>query len=341
MSEDINEFVTILSPGLDVSVDRLREIIRANRDTIIRTVTQRGVLVFRGFTGIDSKTFNRLILDDLAFISNNAFNLKNVPGFMASWLRKYSESLVGGDYRRYLDRNTVRLGPAADSVQGPHTEGGVCSEKSRFIALCCLEPAEHLGETGICDFSDIWNKLPPAQKERYQTASNLYAYTTRRRIHWFDRLMLRYSPYTVSTLLSGKAELALPPCPFVVKHPETNQLCIQPWAFAKNTNGSVQRMAQATFQKRGPLTKDCTAEELNMNWRLCDSNGEIIKWDEKDHDEFFQLIFENAYLMQWEKGDVAIVDNVKCGHWRMNGKQGDRKIIQIQANHFNADDHRP
>ncbi len=40
-----------------------------------------------------------------------------------------------------------------------------------------------------------------------------------------------------------------------------------------------------------------------------------------------------------KKGDVALIDNIKIAHWRMNGKQGQRKLMQIQANVFNADRH--
>ncbi|WP_281963425.1 hypothetical protein [Acinetobacter johnsonii] len=42
-------------------------------------------------------------------------------------------------------------------------------------------------------------------------------------------------------------------------------------------------------------------------------------------------------MLQWQKGDVALIDNIKIDHWRMNGKQGQRKLMQIQANVFNAD----
>ena len=50
-------------------------------------------------------------------------------------------------------------------------------------------------------------------------------------------------------------------------------------------------------------------------------------------------MYRDALLLQWQKGDVAIVDNIKIAHWRMNGKQGNRKLIQIQANVFNTDEH--
>ena len=67
--------------------------------------------------------------------------------------------------------------------------------------------------------------------------------------------------------------------------------------------------------------------------------NKIIKWNDQDKQAFFDAMYRDALLLQWQKGDVAIVDNIKIAHWRMNGEQGNRKLIQIQANVFNADEH--
>ena len=67
--------------------------------------------------------------------------------------------------------------------------------------------------------------------------------------------------------------------------------------------------------------------------------NKIIKWNDQDKQAFFDAMYRDALLLQWQKGDVAIVDNIKIAHWRMNGEQGNRKLIQIQANAFNADKH--
>ena len=339
-AQKINDFVSLVAPSEASGMDELIELIKNNRKQVIDLVTNNGVVVFRGFDGLTPNLFNELFFEGLEFESNNAFNLKNMPGFIASWLRKYSETLVGGDYRRYLDKDTVRLGPAGDSIQGPHVEGGVSAERCRFLVLGCLEPSPYMGETGMCDFSQVWKAFPERIQEKFCGSSNLYRYTTRRKITIFDRILLNWSPYTVKTLPSGKAHLVLPPVQAVVRHPETGNPCFQPWSFAINTNASVHRMAQKTFPGRGPIQKDTTAEELNMDWQIENKNGELEGWVQEDHDEVFKTIFEHAYLMQWQKGDVAIVDNVKCGHWRMNGEQGERKIIQIQANSFNAEDNK-
>ncbi len=59
---------------------------------------------------------------------------------MPSWVASGCENTArtcsaAGDYRRYIDRNTVQLVSVENSVQGPHVEGGVRSERSRYIAL--------------------------------------------------------------------------------------------------------------------------------------------------------------------------------------------------------------
>ena len=95
------------------------------------------------------------------------FLQSNMPGWVASWMRKYSESILGaGDYRRYIDRNTVQLGPVENAVQGPHVEGGVRSERSRYIALYCQEPSTYLAETGFNNLEKIWENFPESVKQK-------------------------------------------------------------------------------------------------------------------------------------------------------------------------------
>ena len=338
--EKINDFVVVATPAKQsLSVDDLTCIVEKNRNLIMEIVSTTGALLFRGFKNLNTDVFNTLALDSFDFEPNNAFNVGRMPAFIATALRKYSESLVGGDYRRYINKDTVRLGPADNSIQGPHVEGGVSSNRCRFLVLGCEQPSDYLGETALCDFSKVWEELPAEVKELLQGGKNYFRYTTRRKINLLDWLILKFSPYKVVKLDSGKANLVLPPCPVTVSHPETKEVCIQPWSFALNTNDSVFRMAKEVFKSRPPEFKDHTADSLNLNWAIYDKNDEPVKWDSSIHDVLFRTIFENTYLLSWRKDDIAVVDNVRCGHWRMNGEQGDRKIVQIQADCFDANEH--
>ncbi|MDX1588630.1 MAG: TauD/TfdA family dioxygenase [Oleiphilaceae bacterium] len=340
--EDTHDFVTTYTPAGDNSLATLKGILQQNKVYFREKIAQRGVLLFRGFATGSHQDFHDLVENGMELEPWNAFNVKRMPGFITSWLRQYSENLVGGgDYRRYIDRDTVRLGPVESAIQGPHTEGGIRSERSRYIALCCFEPAPYRAETGMADLHRAYQNLPKALREKYDRAWNRFYYCSARRLNWFDRFMLTLSPFQVIDRPDGRSNLALPPCPSVCTVPETGRICLQPWAFARNTNPQVHRAAVEVFRDRGELKPDSTAENMSLTWELCDQQGQPMEWTEEEQKTLFATIYREALLMEWQKGDIAFVDNVRIGHWRMNGEQGERKLVQIQATNFNAEPYHP
>ncbi len=339
---DTNAFITTYSPREPMDVATLRAILRANRAELMARLAKRGVLVFRGFTPATPAEFHEIVTGALGLDPWNAFNTMRIPGFAVSLLRKYTERLLGaGDYRRYLDRDTVQLGPVESAVQGPHVEGGGSCERSRHIALCCFEPAARLAETGMVDLHRVFLDLPAEMRAKYERSWNRFYYVTRRKVNVLDRLLATQSPVRVIMREDGRAHLALPPCPTVCAVPETGELCVQPWAFARNTNEAVRDAAVAAFPGRGPIEKDSTAEGMNLTWELCDDDGRTIDWSPEEQRALFQAIFDRAYLMEWQRGDIALIDNVRVGHFRMNGEQGTRKLVQIQTKPFDASRHHP
>ncbi len=317
----------------------LAQYIGARRQELLHQLHHNGILIFRGFQIQQPEQFHQLIEQYFQFQPWNAFN-PNMPGWAASWMRKYSESILGaGDYRRYIDRNTVQLGPVENAVQGPHVEGGVRSERSRYIALFCQEPAAHLAETGFNNLERIWDSLPKAMQEKYLGAWNHFSYVSARKIGMIDRLLLKKSPFSIEMRKDRTAKLTLQRSPLVIHHPDTKKLAVQPWAFANNTNPFAHKAAQSCFQGRGHIDIDSTADGMQLTWEIYDQQGKQIEWTDAEKQHLFEALYRDALLLQWHKGDVAIVDNVKIAHWRMNGEQGQRKLIQIQANVFNADDH--
>jgi Taurine catabolism dioxygenase TauD, TfdA family len=52
----------------------------------------------------------------------------------------------------------------------------------------------------------------------------------------------------------------------------------------------------------------------------------------------FAHIYKSSTLMAWKRGDIAIIDNIRMAHWRMNGVQGQRKLVQVQLGNFDAND---
>lgn len=338
--DQLNSFTRIFhADPTHNSMQDLAQYIGVHRQELMQQIHENGIVLFRGFQVEQPEQFNQLIEQYFQFQPWNAFN-PNMPGWVASWLRKYSERILGaGDYRRYIDRNTVQLGPVENSVQGPHVEGGIRSERSRYIALFCQEPSTYLAETGFNNLEHIWENLPKHLQEKYLGAWNHFSYVSARKISVFDRLLLKKSPFSLEMRQDKKAKLTLQRCPLVIHHPDTKKRVIQPWAFANNTNPFAHRAAKDCFLNRGEIEIDSTADGMQLTWEIYNHQGQQIEWTDEEKQQFFNAMYQDALLLQWQKGDVAIVDNIKIAHWRMNGEQGNRKLIQIQANMFNADEH--
>lgn len=321
------------------SLASLQNYIDLNHSELIRQLHNYGILVFRGFDVKNTDQFHQIIEQNFNFKPWNSFN-SNMPSWVASWMRKYSENILGaGDYRRYIGSNTVQLGPVENSIQGPHVEGGVRSERSRYIALYCEEPSQHLAETGFNNLEYIWEKFPASIQQKYLGAWNHFSYLSARKVNLLDRILLKKSPFSVTILADQKAKLTLQRSPLVITHPDTHKKAIQPWAFANNTNPFAYQAAKNCFQHRGDIQIDSTADSMQLTWEIFNQEGTQIEWSSIEKQDFFNALYKDALLLQWQKGDVAIVDNIKIAHWRMNGEQGNRKLIQIQANAFNADEY--
>mgnify|MGYP003392616407 FL=1 len=338
--KEINSYTKLyIASNSHKSFRELSDYFKNNKQKIMDEIHQYGIVIFRGFENNNSEQFQILIEKSLSLQPCNAFN-PNMPAWIATCMRKYSENVLGaGDYRRYIGRNTVQLGPVENSIQGPHVEGGVRSERSRYIALFCQEPSTHLAETGFNNLELIWENFPDSIKKKYLGAWNHFSYVSARKINVIDRLLLKKSPFSIGMRPDKKAKLTLKPTPFVIFHPNTKKIVVQPWAFANNTNSFAYCAAKQCFEKRGSIDIDSTAENMQLTWEIYSHVGEKIEWSDEEKQHFFNSMYGNALLLEWHKGDIALVDNIKIAHWRMNGDQGNRKLIQIQANVFNAVDY--
>ena len=142
-------------------VDALSAYVRVHRIELMQELHQYGILLFRGFKLQRHYEFHELIEHHFQLEPWHTFTPKK-SGWFASLIRKYSENRAGDD-RPYLNHNTVQLGSVENSIQGPHVEGGLYSTRSRYIALFCQEPADHLLETG---FNNLEKNLGPFSSQR-------------------------------------------------------------------------------------------------------------------------------------------------------------------------------
>ena len=143
----------------------------------------------------------------------------------------------------------MQLGSVENSIQGPHVEGCLHSTRSRYIALFCQEPADYLLETGFNNLEKIWTHFPVSVQQKYLGAWNHFSYISTRKVNLFDRLLLNKKPFRFNKQPNKESKLTLKRSPFVVIHPNTQKLMIEPWAFANNTNAFAHQAAQKSFKK--------------------------------------------------------------------------------------------
>lgn len=337
----LTPFIDVFTPETDADATRLSELVTQHHDAIMQRLQQTGAILFRDFSPLGIEGFEPFVEETLQLDAWNAFNSKGTPKAIANWLRSWSEKVFGaGDYRRYLGKSTVQLGPVENSVQGPHVEGGGLIQRSRFLTLYCEQPGEARAETGIADFSSVYQRLPQALQQKMRQGWNEYEYTTSQPLGLLDRLLLKLSPMSCTLNPDGTGQLKGSPCPAACVVPGTDDIAVQPWAFARNSNQQVLKAAQAIFKHRGELTTDSTADALNMHWDIIDQQGDSLGWNEEEQLTLFKTIFSEAHLMDWQQGDVALIDNVRLGHWRMDGIQGNRQLIQIQSAPIDIREHK-
>ena len=330
-----NNLILKVTASGDSKFSDLVSALMSDRATYKKRLIDHGVILFRGFEAKSSDDLMTLVTKGMGFKAWNTFNFLQLPTFLIDKIRRYSESLLGGgDYRIWLDKNSVQLGPADQGVQGPHVEGGLSTKRARFLVIGCFEAPKTFGETGVVDLEKCFSELPDELKLKYRHASNLFSFAALRKLTSIEKLFLKLTQFKVTTD-TNVAKLNLPPCPLTLAVPETGKLCLQPWPFARNTADAVRAAAQVAFKDRGAIEIDRTSQDINLSWELRDQNGQIINWTHDDQVKLFTHIFTRAHLLRWQKGDVILVDNLRVGHFRMNGSN-DRRLVQIQTESFST-----
>lgn len=284
-----------------IHADALAAYIRVHRLELMQELHQYGILVFRGFQIQYTDEFYELIEQHLQLKPWNSFN-PNMTGWFASLMRKYSKGILGArGYRYSPSSNTAQLRPVENPIQDPHVKSDLRSERPRYIALFYQEPSNHLAETGFNNLEKIWSHCPSSIQQKYLGAWNHFSYISAPKITYFDGFLLKTSPFYGTKCL--------------------------------------KKTAQNYFSSRKYLQSNSTTTRMQLPWELFTQASEKIEWSNQEKQQFFDALYRDALVLEWQKGDVVLVDNIKIAHWHMNSEQGNQKLIQIQANVFNANGH--
>ncbi|MEO1339131.1 MAG: TauD/TfdA family dioxygenase, partial [Myxococcota bacterium] len=242
-------------------------------------------------------------------------------------------------YREYLDAVTMKLTEQENAIQGPHVEAGFMPKRAGFLVLYCEAAEEMSADTGIYDLAASLSELPACEQKKYKAAKNQFRFRTRE-LNWWERTFGAWVAGKVvganldqNGKFARRTEFVFERGPTVVHHPRTGIPCIQPWPFTNNTAMAVHRAAIDTFHDRHFADMDSTASSGDSVWNLVDDLGTQLGWSEPEMMGLFKSIFKTTYAHRWEVGDVLLVDNIRCGHGRMEGPKTRRSLLQLQCNY--------
>ncbi|MDF1782322.1 MAG: TauD/TfdA family dioxygenase [Alcanivoracaceae bacterium] len=322
----------IVTPA-DLPIDRSQW-----KEFVYEKTRELGYIVLRGFDLDDAQQFQSFLEKDLKIKLWNVFNKLKVAGPIITFVRRITDGILGaGDNRSYINSQLQQLGRIENSVQGPHIEGGVYNRRARYLFMFCEQAAQNWGETGVADMHKVFQSLPAATQDALRNSWQQFEFTSIKRVNWLERLILTLGRIKHYLRSDGYQQMVLDYIPFVCEHPETGLPCPQIWAYLGD---SVYSAASETFPERTPLDKECMASTWQMKWTLSDRNGTEIPEGVKLMDELIKATFEHSRLIKWQTGDITVVDNIRCAHWRMNGHADQpRKIFQLQAEPYLSTDY--
>lgn len=311
------------------------------KEAIYEKVHDIGYVILRGFDVHDKERFQTFLEDDLSVKSWNYFKrmkvrLKIMQPLIA-WVRRLSLDIIGYNSRRnFVNEKLLQLACVENAVQGPHVESGIYNKRARYLFMHCEVAPQTWGETGIADLKTVYENLQPETRKTIHNAWQKFEITSVNPLNWIQRVLITLARIKHYRRPDNCMQLQMGYSPMVCQHPNSGALCPQIWSYR---SADVQEIANQTFPERAPLDQDQMTSVVQQNWTPISRDGTPIENADSIHRELTQVTFDNAYLIKWQAGDMAMVDNIRCAHWRMNGvAEEPRKIFQLQSEPFFASD---
>lgn len=298
----------IITP-VDEGIDAL-EWARANREYIETRLQKHGAILFRGFPVSTTDGFH----DFAAAVAGDLLEYKERSSPRHEEGDKvYTSTDFPPEHRIYL-----------------HNEHSYATRFPLKLFFCCLQPSETGGQTPIADVRNVYNRIDPAVRERFEREKYMYvrnfgsgfglpwqttfqsddpaaveAYCAKNHIsfEWKDDGGLRTRQVR----------------PAVSVHPRTGE----PVWFNHATFFHITTLAE---EVREMLTSVFAEEDLPNNTLYGD--GSPIAEETAEH---LRAAYDaETILFDWEKGDVLLCDNMLVAHAR-ESFTGQRKVLVAMA----------
>lgn len=267
---------------------------------------------------------------------------------------QFETYLAGASPRTRLTKNFYTSTEIPTPFVVPfHTEMCYVQRRPRKLFFYCDAPPERAGETPIFDAAAIFENLPPKIQNKVETLGVIYqryflnkearflnVYKT-----WMDSLQAKTREEAEQTCRRQGLEFewqddgglitrnALPAC---VIEPVSGKKCLN--LTLQNAYATPHDMYKfrhrfnplARLALKG-LVKSQFARKKVFLKTLWGDGSEI---SEAETQAIIDTAWKYSTLFPWQKSDMILIDNIRCGHGRLNVKKP-RKIVAALGDFYN------
>ena len=273
----------------------------------------------------------RTLLDRHKAILFRGFHVDRVDAFQA-----FLHSL-GAELLEYAERSTPRTsvrGRIYTSTEYPPTEEILMHNENAYsvvwprrIAFCCLETAREGGGTPIADSRDVFRRIDPSIRKQFIEKQVMYVrnYGLGVDLSWQNAFQTSL-PEKVESFCRDH-NIA---CEWFDQGAGLHTEQIRPAALRLEATGEIVWFNQAHLFHvsslpsgiRNAMTSIFPAHRLPRNVFY----GDKSSIDEDAISEIRRAYKDAELLIEWQRGDVLLLDNLFYAHGRMPFK-GDRRVI--------------
>ncbi len=210
-----------------------------------------------------------------------------------------------------------------------HSELSYVKDPPPNLVFYSLIPADKGGETPIVDVRRVYEKMPAALREKFETRNvkyvkNMPANEKGLGKTWMDHLEMTDKAEVERYLTANGIEFRWLDDgtlrtetirPAVRTHPKTGETV---WYNQAN----LWHVTNFAEKRRETLLKVCGEDRLPTHCYY----GDGSKMTQEDLDMVRKVMWDNAQIFPWEQGDVLILDNILTAHGRMPF-EGERKTL--------------